>query len=229
MEALGRVGIFMDGLLISVEGNEGSGKTTLVKNLVPKLRKATDSEILLTREPGGIPIAEEIRQIILNPENSSLDIRSETLLFAASRRQLLVEKIFPALDDGKIVIMDRFIDSSLAYQGVGRNLGIEKIAQINDFVTGGLLPDITLFLDIDVETGLRRIARGRVAEINRLDLASVNFHEKVRTGYLELALRYPERIKLVSASKKPAEVLQDSYDLLVECFPRWFTNKGELK
>ncbi|MGB7460582.1 MAG: dTMP kinase, partial [Carnobacterium jeotgali] len=136
----------MRGIFITIEGPDGAGKTSVIKKLIPMLVETIQQEIVATREPGGSRIAEEIRELILNPENIEMDIRTEALLYAAGRRQHLVEKIIPALETGKVVICDRFVDSSLAYQGVARGIGISEVAEINQFATDNLSPDLTLYL-----------------------------------------------------------------------------------
>jgi dTMP kinase len=217
-----KVGDLLKGLFITIEGPEGSGKTSLIKELVPELEGKTDTEFLVTREPGGSEIAEEIRQVILNPKNTLMDEWTEALLFAASRRQHLVEKVIPALEAGKIVIADRYVDSSLAYQGMGRKLGIDKIAGLNEYATGGLVPDLTLYLDIDSETGLQRIMTHRANEVNRLDLDALDFHQRVRHGYLKLLDMYPERIKKIDARQPLLKVVDDAVEIVEKRFPEIF-------
>ena len=147
-------------MFITFEGPDGSGKSTIIKKVYEKLIN-DGFDIVLTREPGGTPIAEKIRDIILDNSNVALDARTEALLYAASRRQHLVEKIRPALKEGKIVLCDRFLDSSLAYQGGGRNLGVQNVLNINLFATENTYPDLTLFFDIDPELGLKRVSQDK--------------------------------------------------------------------
>ena len=205
-------------MFITVEGVEGCGKTTILKMVYETLVNE-NYDILLTREPGGVKISEQIRGIILDKDNKSLDDRSEALLFAASRRQLLVEKIWPALKEGKIVLCDRYVDSSLAYQGGGKKLGIDEVLSINLFATENTLPDLTVLFDIDPELGLKRIAQNSNREVNRLDLQELDFYNRVRNTFLELAKRYPERYVIVDASlpmdvvyKKVLEVVKNRID-----------------
>lgn len=205
-------------MFITVEGVEGCGKTTILKMVYETLVNQ-NYDILLTREPGGVKISEQIRGIILDKENKTLDDRSEALLFAASRRQLLVEKIWPALKEGKIVLCDRYVDSSLAYQGGGKKLGIDEVLSINLFATENTLPDLTVLFDIDPELGLKRIAQNSNREVNRLDLQELDFYNRVRNTFLELAKRYPERYVIVDASlpidevyKKVLEVIKNRID-----------------
>lgn len=154
-----------------------------------------------TREPGGIEIAEQIRNIILNPSHTKMDGRTEALLYAAARRQHLVEKVIPALEEGKIVLCDRFVDSSLAYQGYARGLGIDEVWLINQFAIQNRMPDLTLFLDLPPERGLERITNNGDREQNRLDLEALSFHKKVYEAYMMLMEQFPERIKRVNADQ----------------------------
>ena len=192
-------------MFITLEGPEGSGKTTAVDYAVSKLEEM-GYKIVRTREPGGTPISEQIRNVILDKANTAMDEKTEALLYAASRRQHLVEKVWPALKEGKIVICDRYLDSSLAYQGGARGLGVENILNVNNFATEGTFPDLTLLFDIDPKIGLARIAANANREVNRLDLEKLDFHNKVRNTFLELAKRYPERFIVIDASKSREEV-----------------------
>ena len=191
------------GLFITFEGNDGAGKTTICKMVQDALIQQ-GFEVVYTREPGGSQIAESIRNILLDVNNTNMDARTEAILYAASRRQHLVEIVQPALEAGKIVLCDRFIDSSLAYQGVGRDLGIEEIYALNQFAIGSMMPDKTIFLSVDIETGAKRMnIRG---DKNRLDLEADTFHQKVRQGYETLLKMYPERIVKVDARGEVEEV-----------------------
>lgn len=171
-----------------------------------QLLKEQGVNYISTREPGGIEIAEKIREVILNPHYTAMDARTEALLYAASRRQHLAEKVEPSLERGITVLCDRFIDSSLAYQGYARGLGIEEVLKINLFATKGRFPDLTFYLDVEPEVGLARIAAGAGREVNRLDMESLHFHQKVREGYHLLAGMYPERIQTIDASRSKEEV-----------------------
>ncbi len=202
-----------DGIFITIEGPEGAGKTTILAMLEKEL-KQEGYKVLTTREPGGIAIAEEIRHILLNTENNSMDERTEALLYAAARRQHLVEKVLPALQEGYIVLCDRFVDSSLAYQGHARGLGIDEVYRINEFAIADVMPDMTLYYDIAPEEGLARIHANENREINRLDMEDLSFHRKVREGYLKLVDAFPERIRVVDASKTVDEVLEASLSLI---------------
>ncbi|EYE89745.1 thymidylate kinase [Fervidicella metallireducens AeB] len=201
------------GIFICIDGPEGGGKTTII-GLLGQYLQSKGLDFLLTREPGGIAISEQIREVILNKENTSMDGRTEALLYAAARRQHLVEKIIPALKDGKIVICDRFLDASLAYQGHARGLGIDEVLQINRFAIENYIPDLTILLDIEPEIGLKRIAANKGREVNRLDLEAVDFHRKVREGYQILLNRYSERIKRVDASQSIEKVFNDVLELV---------------
>ena len=201
-------------MFITLEGPEGSGKTTAVNAAVAELEKRGYS-IVRTREPGGTPIAEQIRNVILDKANTAMDPRTEALLYAASRRQHLVEKVWPAVKEGKIVICDRYLDSSLAYQGGARGLGIDNILNINMFATEGTFPDLTLLFDIDPEVGLARIAANASREVNRLDLEKLDFHKNVRNTFLDLAKRYPDRFVIIDASKSQEEVARATLDVIL--------------
>lgn len=187
------------GIFITIEGPEGAGKTTVLK-LVGESLKKLGLDVVLTREPGGIPIAEQIREVILNKENTAMDGRTEALLYAAARRQHLIEKIVPALNAGKVVLCDRFIDSSLAYQGYARGLGIDEVYSINQFAIEGLMPQLTIYFDIEPAEGLKRIKKSGIREVNRLDLEELQFHEKVRDGYKMAIEREKSRFFVVDAS-----------------------------
>lgn len=198
------------GIFITIEGGEGAGKTTLIHSLAQKAQQL-GYEVMITREPGGIPIAEAIREIILQKENIAMDARTEALLYAAARRQHLAEKVVPALQRNEIVICDRFVDSSLAYQGHARGLGIEAVWDINRFATEGCMPDLTLYLDLDPEMGLERIQRNNEREINRLDLEDLTFHRLVREGYKLVEARFKERFVTIDASVSPEEIAIEAW------------------
>lgn len=189
------------GRLITFEGPDGAGKTTVLERLVPLLQAALGQAIVTTREPGGVVIAEKIRQLILDVSHTTMDDKTELLLYIAARRQHLVEKIMPALEAGHLVLVDRFIDSSVAYQGAGRGLDKQAIQWLNHFATDGVDPDLTLYFDVPSELGLARIAQNTEREVNRLDLEQLDLHQRVRKGYLELALENPQRIVKIDASQ----------------------------
>ncbi|MCK4975387.1 MAG: dTMP kinase [Anaerolineales bacterium] len=187
-------------MFISFEGPEGSGKTSQVAQLVEYLRQE-GYDVLATREPGGTPIGDQIRDVLSNLENTTMRPRTEILLFQASRAQLVEQVIRPHLKSGGIVLSDRYADSTLAYQGYGHQVDLEKLKTIIEFATGGLKPNLTVLLDVDVEEGLQRRARG--GEWNRLDAYDLAFHQRVRQGYHKLVQAEPERWKVVNAGQPP--------------------------
>ncbi|PCF38850.1 dTMP kinase [Staphylococcus delphini] len=189
-------------LFITIEGPEGSGKTTVVQAVSEQLEQHYD--VMTTREPGGVQTAETIRQILLDGE--TMDARTEALLFAAARREHLVAKVLPALAQGKLVICDRFIDSSLAYQGYARQIGVKEVQTINDFAIEGRYPDLTIYLDIPAEVGRARIESNRRAQ-NRLDKESVAFHERVVEGYQQLIEQDPQRFAVINANQPIEQVV----------------------
>jgi len=203
------------GVFITVEGPEGAGKTTIVGMIARKL-VAEGYDVLLTREPGGIDIAEQIRNVILDKRNTAMDPRTEALLYAAARRQHLAEKVLPALEKNQIILCDRFIDSSLAYQGYARGLGVDEVFSINSFAIDGKMPELTLYFDIDPEMGLNRINHHEGREVNRLDLEEIEFHEKVREGYHILMKKYPERIYKIDASNSIEQVFKEAEEKVRE-------------
>ncbi|MBC1398031.1 dTMP kinase [Listeria fleischmannii] len=203
------------GLFITLEGPDGSGKTTTMRLLEEKM-KQSGIDFIKTREPGGSPISEKVREIVLGIGNEEMDPRTEALLIAGARRQHVVEKIRPALQAGKTVLCDRFIDSSLAYQGAGRGIGIEEVLNINLFAVGETLPDMTFYLDVDAATGLERIAASRGREINRLDKEDISFHDKVQKGYEEIMAMFPSRFKRIDANRTPDEITDEILKLILE-------------
>ena len=202
------------GLFITFEGPDGSGKTTIAKIVAEKL-KEKGFDVVHTREPGGINIAEQIRNVILDPKNTTMDPKTEALLYAASRRQHLVEKVIPAIENGKIVICERFVDSSLAYQGYARGLGIDEVLSINNFAIGDLYPDLTIYLDIDEAKGLERV-NSREIEKDRLDSESIDFHHKVVEGYKIVLKRFMNRTRIVDASNPIEKVVEDSLNIITD-------------
>ncbi len=204
----------LSGYFVTFEGGEGAGKSSALAGVAEKLEEEGYS-VLMTREPGGINISEQIRNILLDKNNIEMDARTEALLYAAARRQHLVEKVKPALSEGKIVLCDRFIDSSLAYQGYARGLGIDHIFQINQFAIDHFMPNLTLFFDIKPEEGLARIQANQQREKNRLDVEHVSFHQKVYQGYHLLKDRFPLRIQSIDASQPLDLVIQDSYERII--------------
>ena len=203
----------MKGLFISLEGNEGAGKTTAAYTLKKELEER-GYPVLYTREPGGSQIAEQIRDVLLDFSNTNMDPKTEAILYAASRRQHLSEILKPALEKGTIILCDRFIDSSLVYQGIARNLGIEEVEALNMYATDNLWPDLTLLLLVDVETGLKRVQKR--GEINRMDQESLAFHKDVKKGYELLAKRYPERIRTIDANKNQDETAEECLKIILD-------------
>ena len=202
----------MKGYFITLEGPDGSGKSTVAGIIIDRLIK-DGYEVVHTREPGGIEISEQIRNIILDPKNTAMDAKTEALLYAASRRQHLVERVFPAVEAGKIVICERFLDSSLAYQGYGRQIGAEEVLGINLFAIDNTYPDLTIYLDIDEQAGLDRLKDREFKD--RLDQESIDFHHRVNEGYKKVVEKFSDRIKVVDASKTIDEVCEDVYALIL--------------
>lgn len=192
------------GLFITFEGPEGAGKTTVLQMLAERFQD--QYPIITTREPGGIKIAEKIREVILNPVHTEMDRKTEALLYAAARRQHLVEKVIPALEEGKIVLCDRFVDASLVYQGYARGIGIQEVLEINQFAIENLMPDSTFYFDIRPEVGMERIEKNNGREVNRLDLETMEFHRKVCEGYQIVMSQFPDRIISINAELPIHEV-----------------------
>ena len=203
----------MKGYFITFEGPDGSGKSTAAQAVCQRLIEE-GYQVVHTREPGGIEISEKIRNIILDPANTMMDAKTEALLYAASRRQHLVEKVFPAIKEGKIVICERFLDSSLAYQGYGRQLGFDAILSINLFAIDNTYPDLTIYLDVDEQVGLDRLKDRSF--IDRLDQESIEFHHRVAQGYREVRKRFKDRIVEVDASRDLEEVVNDTLQIILK-------------
>lgn len=203
-----------NGIIISFEGPDGAGKTTVLEQVLPVLQEK-GYDIITTREPGGVEIAERIRDVILDVNHVAMDNKTELLLYMAARRQHYVEKVLPALEAGKVVLIDRFIDSSIAYQGAGRGLDKDIIRRLNDFATDGRKPDLTLYFDVESEIGLARIAKNAEREVNRLDLEKLDMHKRVREGYLALT-EQEKRIVTIDASRELAEVVSETLHTILE-------------
>jgi len=199
------------GCFIVFEGPDGSGKSTVSQAVYEKL-KARDWPVVLTREPGGSRIAEDIRDIILDTHNTEMDARTEALLYAASRRQHLIEKVLPAVEQGKIVICDRFVDSSLAYQAYGRQLGLEAVLSINEFAIEGYYPDLTIFLNVTAETGLKRLANRK--DLDRLDQESLEFHQLVFAGYQKILATAKHHYIIVDANQTIDQVVNSALTII---------------
>ncbi len=200
----------MRGIFIVLEGPDGSGKSTMAKK-IGEYFSEKGREIEFTREPGGTKISEKVRELILDNNNTEMDYRTEALLYAAARAQLVSEKIVPWLEQGKIVISERFVYSSLVYQGIGRGLGIEEVRSINNFATANIKPDMVLLLDVNPEKGLKR--KLKIDGGDRLENESLNFHKQVYEGYKELARICPE-IKTINAERTIDEIFNEIKNLI---------------
>lgn len=203
----------MRGKFITVEGTDGAGKSTQIELLVKYLQN-NGFEVVVTREPGGTSISEKIREIILDVENSEMSDITEALLYAASRAQHISQKIKPAVEAGKVVICDRFVDSSIAYQGYARGLDMGLIEDVNMYAVDGMIPDATLFFDIKPEIGIAR--KKNVQSLDRIEKEALDFHYKVYNGYKELLDKYPQRIKRIDAEKDVEEVHKQVVEILKE-------------
>lgn len=203
----------MRGKFITVEGTDGAGKSTQIELLVKYLQHR-GFEVVVTREPGGTSISEKIREIILDVENSEMSDITEALLYAASRAQHISQKIKPAVEAGKVVICDRFVDSSIAYQGYARGLKMSLIEDVNGYAVDGMIPDATLFFDIKPEIGIAR--KKNVQSLDRIEKETLDFHYKVYNGYKELLQKYPKRMKRIDAQKNVEEVHAQVVEVLKE-------------
>ncbi|KRL04864.1 dTMP kinase [Liquorilactobacillus oeni] len=210
----------MRGKFVTFEGPDGSGKTSVLREITAGFVQRHFDNYLLTREPGGNRIAEKIRNIILDKELNEMDARTEALLYAASRRQHLVETVIPALESGRLVFCDRYVDSSIVYQGAGRRLGEDAVARMNAFATENLLPDLTLYFDVPPEIGLKRIVNFRSNEVNRLDQESLTFHKTVHEAYLRLAKK-EKRIITIDASQPFHTVVDEALKQLKLALPNF--------
>ncbi|SHH76813.1 dTMP kinase [Sporanaerobacter acetigenes] len=207
----------MSGIFITLEGPDGSGKSTITELIVEYL-KDLNIDFIVTREPGGTSIGEDIRNIILDKKNTNMSPRTEALLYAASRSQHVYEKIRPALEEGKVVLSERFVLSSLVYQGIGRELGVSDVKAINDFGIEGVNPDLILFFDIDPVEALSRKTGENSGD--RLEMEGINFHREVYNGYLKLISMYPENIKVIDASKSVEETFEEVKNELDKIFKK---------
>ncbi len=192
------------GLFITFEGTDGAGKTTQIQRLTADLRQ-TGYDVCLTREPGGTPISEQIRDMLLNPDHSEMAATTELLLYAASRAQHVSEVIKPALEAGKVVISSRFADAMVVYQGYGRGLDLERINHLNRIATDGVTPDVTFVLDLPVEIGLQRVQNSR-GGLDRLEREKIEFHRRLREGYQILAKQEPQRLKIIDSQVNSEQV-----------------------
>lgn len=201
------------GYFLTLEGPDGSGKSTISNRLLEHLEKL-GFDVIMTREPGGTEIGEDIRGILLSNSNKEMSPITESLLYAASRAQHVSEKIRPAVEDGKIVISDRFVYSSLAYQGAARGLGVDIVMEINKFAMDGIKPNRIIFFDIKPEITLERKIIGR--EMDRLELEGLNFHNLVYNGYKEAINKYPDNVVVIDANKSEDEVFEDCIRIILE-------------
>ena len=203
----------MNGKLIVFEGPDGSGKTSVLTEVKRRLDE-DGIDYLDFREPGGTTISEKIRNLIIDNDNIKMTARCECLLFAASRAQLIEEAIRPALDEGKLVLCDRFVLSSLLYQGLGRGLGIDQVREINDFATNKMRADLTIFFDIDYNTALERKRANFSAD--RLENEDFDFHKKIFDGYVKMAEKYKDEVKKIDATLSIKEVTDEALKLIYE-------------
>lgn len=204
----------MKGLFISFEGNDGSGKSSVIEAVKDELVKM-GFEIVQTREPGGSKIAEKIRTVILDRNNVGMDAKTEALLYASSRREHIQKTILPAIHSGKIVLCDRFVDSSLAYQGYARGLGIDEVYRMNEFATEGVVPDLTLLVCVRPEVGFERIKNNQRGELDRLELEKMSFHQKVYEGYLEVQKKFSSRIIIIDGERTKEEVKKEALQVVL--------------
>ena len=202
----------MRGLFITFEGNDGSGKSSALQTVKQELLDL-GYDVIYTREPGGSPIAEKIRNVILDKDNLGMDAKTEALLYAASRREHIVKTILPALEAGKIILCDRFLDSSLAYQGYSRDLGFENVLEMNQFATEGLFPDLTILVCTWPEIGMSRIKKDE-RDMDRLELEKMTFHNKVYEGYISLSEKFKDRIVVINGEQSKEQVLTDVKNVL---------------
>lgn len=204
----------MRGLFITFEGNDGSGKSSVIQALYDELTKL-GKEVVLTREPGGSKIAEKIRTMILDVDNIGMDSKTEALLYAASRREHLVQTVIPALESGKIVLSDRYIDSSLVYQGIARGIGVQNIYDMNQFAVENWMPNLTIMIAVHPEIGMMRIKNNR-HNLDRLELEKLEFHNKVYEGYKEIASLYPNRIVMINGEQEKDMVIASAKKIVLD-------------
>ena len=203
----------MEGKFITFEGIDGSGKTSVLKGVIEHLNDKRIDNYIWTREPGGNRISEAIRKIILNVEYTEMDARTEALLYAAARRQHLVDTVLPALNEGKLVLCDRFVDSSISYQGYGRGLQVEDVININNWILESIKPDIIFYLQLDPQLGIKRILEQRSDENNRLDQEALSFHQKVKQGFDETLLK-KDNVYVIDASQTPEQILAEAIKVI---------------
>ena len=204
----------MKGLFITFEGNDGSGKSSVIETIKKELIDR-GYDVIYSREPGGSRIAENIRDVILDVNNVGMDPKTESLLYAASRREHIVKTILPALNEGKIVLCDRYLDSSLAYQGFARGIGMDKVYDMNLYATESLLPDLTLLICVSPEIGMNRIKQNQRGSLDRLEIEKMDFHKKVYNGYLEVQKKFPNRIVIVNGEASKEQVKKEALDIVI--------------
>lgn len=213
----------MAGMFITFEGSDGAGKTSVMNQIGAIFQKELGNQLLVTREPGGNKISEQVRRVILDRENTDMDYRTEALLYAAARRQHLVETILPALARNQLVLCDRYVDSSVAYQGAGREIGMQAVAKMNEFATEKLIPDKTIYFDIPVKVGLTRIAKHRDAsKIDRLDVETTAFHNRVHDGYMAIIKQAGERFVVIDATQPIASVVAATVSAIRQIAAEYF-------
>jgi len=211
---------------VSFEGGEGAGKSSLIQFFLKLLNKSSIQHTLL-REPGGTLIGEKIREILIDNSNNELSTHSEALLYSASRAQLIHEKIRPSLKSGLSVVCDRFVDASLAYQGIGRKLGLKAIQDLNLWATQGHFPDCTFIVDVDPEIGLKRAAIRQSGKLDRIESESIVFHQNVRNAYLEISKCFPDRIILIDGNQSQEDVSIDFENKWTQWHTNWTQRVGQ--
>lgn len=205
----------MRGLFITFEGNDGSGKSSVIAAIKEELVNR-GYEVLYSREPGGSKIAEKIRELILDVDNMGMDDKTESLLYAASRREHVVKTLIPALNKGKIILCDRYLDSSLAYQGYARGIGIDEVYKMNTYATDNLLPDLTLLICVKPEIGFNRIKNNQRGNLDRLESEKMEFHKKVYEGYLQVQKQFAKRIIIINGEAPKEIVIKDALDVVIK-------------
>ena len=205
----------MKGLFINFEVNDGSGKSSVIETIKKELMNR-GYDVLYSREPGGSKIAEKIREVILDVDNVGMDDKTESLLYAASRREHIVKTLLPALNEGKMVLCDRYLDSSLAYQGYARGIGIDEVYHMNTYATDHLLPDLTLLICVKPEVGMERIKKNQRGALDRLEIEKMEFHKKVYEGYLEVQKKFPNRIKIINGEASKEQVKKDALEVVIK-------------
>lgn len=205
----------MKGLFVTFEGNDGSGKSSVIETIKKELI-SRGYNVLYSREPGGSKIAEKIREVILDVDNVGMDDKTESLLYAASRREHIVKTLLPALNEGKIVLCDRYLDSSLAYQGYARGIGIDEVYRMNTYATDNLLPDLTLLICVKPEVGFERIKKNQRGALDRLEIEKMEFHKKVYEGYLEVQKKFPHRIIIINGEASKEQVRKDALEVVIK-------------